>query len=116
MDRRYDVPLCNSPGANAMKIGAFTLICIAVAFGAFAFAEVSSASKAPEPVRNTSAIDVNQDWMVQGQKRYATNCGRCHQAPHKFSPREMATAVRHMRVRAMLTQDDMKYVMYYMTH
>ena len=98
-----------------MKIGAFKFICIAVAFGAFA--EAAAPSKAPEPVRSTAAIEeVNQDWMVQGQKRYATNCGRCHQAPHKFSPREMATAVRHMRVRATLTQDDMKYVMYYMTH
>jgi len=28
----------------------------------------------------------------------------------------MATAVRHMRVRGMLTDEDMKYVLYYMTH
>lgn len=63
-----------------------------------------------------AATEVNPAWMLEGQKRYATNCGRCHQPPHKFSPREMAMAVRHMRVRAMLTQDDMKYVMYYMTH
>jgi len=63
-----------------------------------------------------AATQVNPAWMIEGQKRYATNCGRCHQPPHKFSAREMAMAARHMRVRAMLTQDDMKYVMYYMTH
>jgi hypothetical protein len=60
--------------------------------------------------------DINQIWIIEGQKRYLMNCGRCHQPPHKFSPREMAMAVRHMRVRAMLTEDDMKYVIYYMTH
>ena len=64
----------------------------------------------------SSSDDIQQQWMLEGQKRYATNCGRCHQAPHKFPPREMAMAVRHMRVRAMLTEDDMKYVLYYMTH
>lgn len=54
--------------------------------------------------------------MVEGQKRYLTNCGRCHQSPRQFSPREMSMAVRHMRVRAMLTQEDMDYLLYYMTH
>jgi len=54
--------------------------------------------------------------MIEGQKRFRTNCGRCHQAPHKFSPRAMAMAVRQMRVRAMLTEDDMKYILYYVTH
>ena len=63
-----------------------------------------------------SSTELNEQWMVEGEKRYRANCGRCHQAPHKFPPRAMATAIRHMRVRAMLTEDDMKYVTYYMTH
>lgn len=54
--------------------------------------------------------------MIEGEKRYRANCGRCHQPPHKFPPRAMATAVRHMQVRAMLTEDDVKYLLYYMTH
>jgi mono/diheme cytochrome c family protein len=52
---------------------------------------------------------------VEGEKRFRTNCGRCHQAPHKFPPRVMATAIRHMRVRAMITDEDMRLILRYMT-
>jgi mono/diheme cytochrome c family protein len=52
---------------------------------------------------------------IEGEKRFRTNCGRCHMAPHKFPPRTMATIVRHMRVRAMLTDEDMKLILFYMT-
>jgi mono/diheme cytochrome c family protein len=52
---------------------------------------------------------------IEGEKRFRTNCGRCHVEPHKFPPRAMATVVRHMRVRAMLTEEDMKFILNYMT-
>jgi mono/diheme cytochrome c family protein len=52
---------------------------------------------------------------VEGERRFQANCGRCHAAPHKFPPRMMATIVRHMRVRATLTDADMKLVLFYMT-
>jgi mono/diheme cytochrome c family protein len=52
---------------------------------------------------------------LEGEKRFRTNCGRCHQPPHKFSPRVMATAIRHMRVRAMITDEDMRLILKYMT-
>jgi mono/diheme cytochrome c family protein len=52
---------------------------------------------------------------LEGEKRFRTNCGRCHQAPHKFPPRVMATAIRHMRVRAMITDEDMQLILRYMT-
>jgi mono/diheme cytochrome c family protein len=51
----------------------------------------------------------------EGEKRYRANCGRCHMAPHKFPPRMMATIVRHMRVRATITDEDMHYILRYMT-
>lgn len=54
-------------------------------------------------------------WRMEGEKRFATNCGRCHQAPHKYPPRVMATAIRHMRVRATITDDDMRYILRYIT-
>jgi mono/diheme cytochrome c family protein len=57
----------------------------------------------------------DEDMQLEGEKRFRTNCGRCHQAPHKFPPRMMATIVRHMRVRSMITDDDMKYILRYMT-
>lgn len=52
---------------------------------------------------------------LEGQKRFHDNCGRCHQSPHKLSPRMMATAVRHMRVRATITDEDMRVILNYMT-
>ena len=52
---------------------------------------------------------------MEGEKRFRTNCGRCHQAPHKFPPRVMAAAIRHMRVRAMITDEDMRLILRYMT-
>lgn len=58
----------------------------------------------------------NTDAMrVQGELRYRANCGRCHAAPRKFPPRMMATVLRHMRVRATITDEDMKLVLFYMT-
>lgn len=51
----------------------------------------------------------------EGEKRYRANCGRCHMAPHKFPPRMMATIVRHMRVRATITDEDMNFILRYMT-
>ena len=52
---------------------------------------------------------------AEGERRFRENCGRCHQPPHKFSPRVMAAAIRHMRVRAMLTDEDMRLILKYMT-
>jgi cytochrome c5 len=62
----------------------------------------------------TSSVD-NAAMRVEGEKRFRTNCSRCHAAPHKFPPRMMATIVRHMRVRATITDEDMRFVLYYMT-
>ena len=52
---------------------------------------------------------------VDGEQRFRTNCGRCHAAPQKFPPRMMATILRHMRVRATITDEDMRRILYYMT-
>ena len=52
---------------------------------------------------------------LQGEKRFRANCGRCHAAPQKFPPRAMATVLRHMRVRATITDEDMRLVLFYMT-
>lgn len=60
------------------------------------------------PVRSSAAD------RLEGEKRFKANCGRCHQAPQKFPPRMMATIIRHMRVRATLTDEDMKFILKYM--
>ena len=52
---------------------------------------------------------------IEGEKRYHANCGRCHAAPQKFPPRMMATVLRHMRVRATITEEDRRLILFYMT-
>jgi mono/diheme cytochrome c family protein len=52
---------------------------------------------------------------IEGERRFQANCGRCHMAPQKFPPRMMATIVRHMRVRATITDEDMRSILYFMT-
>jgi mono/diheme cytochrome c family protein len=63
-------------------------------------------------VARTSDADAMR---LQGEQRYRANCGRCHAAPRKFPPRMMATVLRHMRVRATITDEDMRLVLLYMS-
>ena len=63
-------------------------------------------------VQNSAQADAMR---LEGEKRFHANCGRCHAAPQKFPPRMMATIVRHMRVRATITDEDMRLVLYYLT-
>ena len=69
----------------------------------------AAATKPPVVNRDPAAM------RIEGEKRFRVNCGRCHMAPHKFPPRTMATIVRHMRVRAMITDEDMRLILRYMT-
>jgi mono/diheme cytochrome c family protein len=73
----------------------------------------------PAPAQTVSGANSpssEEEKLQQGEERFRTNCGRCHMTPHKFPPRMMATIIRHMRVRAMLTEEDMKLILNYMTH
>jgi len=55
------------------------------------------------------------DMRVEGERRFHANCGRCHAAPQKFPPRMMATVLRHMRVRATITDEYRRLILIYMT-
>jgi cytochrome c5 len=57
------------------------------------------------PARTTQASPTD------GEKRFQTNCGRCHNPPENISPREARAVVRHMRVRAMLSAEDEKLIL-----
>jgi hypothetical protein len=98
------------------------------AFGSMVFvsfilfsSSVITPAQAAEPRKDPGSVPVihaatDADSMrVQGEQRYRANCGRCHAAARKFPPRMMATVLRHMRVRATITQDDMRLVLFYMT-
>jgi mono/diheme cytochrome c family protein len=93
---------------------------IAVVVSALVLGSLGAAATPPGKKANpVAAIVTNTDnadaMRVQGELRFRANCGRCHAAPHKFPPRMMATIVRHMRVRATITDEDMRLVLFYMT-
>lgn len=73
----------------------------------------AAAAPANPSVDNQAAQ--NENMHLEGERRFRSNCARCHAAPPKFPPRMMATIVRHMRVRAMLTDQDARLILRYMT-
>jgi len=103
--------------ANRVKNILAVLLC-AFTLGAFGFAAGPSGGKESAKDATISPVvhSVDADSMrVQGEQRFRANCGRCHAAPQKFPPRVMATVVRHMRVRATITADDTRLILFYMT-
>jgi cytochrome c5 len=49
----------------------------------------------------------------EGERVFQQNCARCHRVPDGFSPRITGTVVRHMRVRANLSQHDEQVLLRY---
>jgi cytochrome c5 len=95
-----------------------TKIIIATSILALLTILCAASYSAPNNVPNTLAVqsDAQRNAMlIEGEKRFRVNCGRCHASPQKFPPRMMATIVRHMRVRATITDEDMRLVLFYMT-
>ncbi len=102
-----------------MKIRIRIALLIAIAVGS-AVRAARARAEGPSGKKEASAPLVARSYDAdamrdQGEKRFRSNCGRCHAAPQKFPPRMMATVLRHMRVRATITDDDMRLVLFYMS-
>lgn len=94
------------------------LLLWALAFVSYVFAGAPASKPAPSKEEGAAAVvrTADADTMrIQGEQRFHANCGRCHAAPQKFPPRMMKTVLRHMRVRATITDEDMRLVLFYMT-
>ena len=94
-----------------------TLLCalcaLALASSVFAGSPAKGKDAASAaPVSHNTDADAMR---VAGEQRFRANCGRCHAAPQKFPPRMMATILRHMRVRATITAEDRRLILFYMT-
>ncbi len=97
---------------------------VGLLLGSFGLASFLFAAAAPDgrahkdsmPSSTTLVQITDSDsTRVQGEQRFHANCGRCHATPQKFPPRVMATVIRHMRVRATITDADMRLILSYMT-
>jgi|SRR5271165_5830395 len=49
-----------------------------------------------------------------GERVFQQHCSRCHTAPDGFSPRISGTVVRHMRVRASLSQHEEEELLHFL--
>ena len=86
----------------------------ALACASAVFAGPASSSKVGTGAAVVQKNDA-ENMRFQGEQRFRANCGRCHAAPQKFPPRMMKTILRHMRVRATITDEDQRLILLYMT-
>ncbi len=81
---------------------------------AFAFCSLAVAQQKQNKTQTASSATAQQPApspTAQGEKLFRTNCGRCHNPPESISPREARAVVRHMRVRATLTDEDERLIL-----
>jgi len=98
---------------NSLVLAALVMLMgLAVASACATTPRKSTPASAASAPGNTTQDDTMR---LEGEKRFRANCARCHAAPSKFPPRMMGTIVRHMRVRAMITDEDMRLILHYMT-
>ena len=95
-----------------MKRSLVFFFVLVVSLSAFAGSSHKKESSAVTPAVHATDADTMR---ALGEQRFRANCGRCHAAPQKFPPRAMSTVLRHMRVRATITDEDMRLVLFYMT-
>lgn len=106
-----------------MKLSSQTttaLLLCALALSSFAMSASSSTGSSSSAENASAAAAVShvtdsENMRVEGERRFHANCGRCHAAPQKFPPRMMGTILRHMRVRATITEEDRRLILLYMT-
>ncbi|HVT96569.1 MAG TPA: cytochrome c [Acidobacteriaceae bacterium] len=90
---------------------------LAAAIGAASLAApqgyTQSAPRRAQPqVRQYQAAKTTQV-EDEGQRVFEQNCSRCHATPEGFSSRISGTIVRHMRVRANLSEHDEQVLLKY---
>jgi len=95
---------------NWIRILLTTVLCVLV-LSPFA---LSRQAKPKADSGQNGTQDARQQTASEGEKRFRTNCGRCHNAPQEISPREARAVVRQMRVRAMLSAEDEKLILQYL--
>ena len=69
---------------------------------------------APQPQNRapqTNTLSGKEAPASEGERVFKQNCSRCHNAPEGFSPNIAGTIVRHMRVRANLSEHDTQTLM-----
>ena len=93
-----------------------TFLALAMLLALAAAARTGGSKDAPAPAAAGAGTSTQDETLrLEGEKKFRSNCARCHTAPPRFAPRMMATIVRHMRVRANITDEEMRTILRYMT-
>ncbi len=95
-------------------IGRIVILFAGLLVAAAGLAQVSQpqAPAATQPPKTSQPAKKGQ--QSDGERKFQTNCGRCHNPPEQLSPRIAGTVVRHMRVRAMLSEEDARAILEYL--
>ena len=72
------------------------------------------ARQANQPARQASTTRTSSTQTSAGDRIFAANCSRCHQAPMSLSPRITGTVIMHMRTRARLSREDERSLLKYL--
>ena len=76
-------------------------------------ASQNAAQSAPAPKKAQTAHPA-QESLDPGERVFEQNCSRCHTAPEGFSPHISGTIIRHMRVRASLSEKQERELIKYL--
>jgi mono/diheme cytochrome c family protein len=88
-----------------------SLVALLFVFSLFAAMRGTASPQQTKPSPQPQLAPGKVDEAGEGAKRFAINCGRCHQPPDDISPREARAVIRHMRVRAMLSAEDERLIL-----
>jgi cytochrome c5 len=73
-----------------------------------------TAPQTPHPAAQSTPKHQAAQSADEGERVFEQNCSRCHNAPEGFSTRISGTIVRHMRMRANLSQHDEQELLKYL--
>lgn len=82
------------------------LVLAVVSVGAQAQSSQQATAAPQTTQKQRSKTHQAKQYNSEGERVFAQNCSRCHNAPDAFSPSIADTIARHMRVRAQLSAKD----------
>ena len=89
-----------------MKIKCLLPLFLAATYAALAQSAPQKKPLAQQKQQVATSAQTPQQHQDEGTQIFEQNCSRCHNTPEGFSPRISGTILRHMRVRASLSQHD----------
>jgi len=88
-------------------------VLVLASVSALALTAQQSSTPATPPTKHAAHHKQTTQPQDEGERVFQQNCSRCHTAPEGFSPRISGTLVRHMRVRASLSQHEEEQLLHF---